>query len=145
LLESSDCAYICTRFSALGGLAQLARALAWHARGHRFESGILHKLKGRSSPSGPFAFLCGLLADSLLLHIFHFHQHCVGVSGIVGRACLLGWGTGREIVFCCFQLLKVRDLRLYSEFYFWRIVLKINDLFAGARFFIKKIKQIICF
>ena len=24
------------------GLAQLARALAWHARGHRFESGILH-------------------------------------------------------------------------------------------------------
>ena len=26
-----------------GGLAQLARALAWQARGHRFESGILHK------------------------------------------------------------------------------------------------------
>ena len=26
----------------LGGLAQLARALAWHARGHRFESDILH-------------------------------------------------------------------------------------------------------
>ena len=26
-----------------GGLAQLARALAWHARGHRFEPGILHK------------------------------------------------------------------------------------------------------
>lgn len=25
-----------------GELAQLARALAWHARGHRFESGILH-------------------------------------------------------------------------------------------------------
>ena len=25
-----------------GGLAQLARALAWHARGHRFESDILH-------------------------------------------------------------------------------------------------------
>ena len=32
--------YICNPF---GGLAQLARALAWHARGHRFESGILHK------------------------------------------------------------------------------------------------------
>ena len=27
---------------APGGLAQLARALAWHARGHRFESDILH-------------------------------------------------------------------------------------------------------
>ncbi len=26
----------------IGGLAQLARALAWQARGHRFESGILH-------------------------------------------------------------------------------------------------------
>ena len=26
-----------------GGLAQLARVLAWHARGHRFESDILHK------------------------------------------------------------------------------------------------------
>ena len=28
--------------SIFGGLAQLARALAWHARGHRFESDILH-------------------------------------------------------------------------------------------------------
>ena len=26
-----------------GGLAQLARALAWHARGHGFDSHILHK------------------------------------------------------------------------------------------------------
>lgn len=25
-----------------GGLAQLARALAWHARGHRFDSVVLH-------------------------------------------------------------------------------------------------------
>jgi hypothetical protein len=25
-----------------GALAQLARALAWHARGHRFDSGMLH-------------------------------------------------------------------------------------------------------
>ena len=30
--------YICRP----GGLAQLARALAWHARGHRFDSDILH-------------------------------------------------------------------------------------------------------
>ena len=27
-----------------GELAQLARALAWHARGHRFDSGILHQM-----------------------------------------------------------------------------------------------------
>ena len=26
-----------------GALAQLARALAWHARGHRFDSVMLHK------------------------------------------------------------------------------------------------------
>ena len=32
-----------------GGLAQLARALAWQARGHRFDSGILH-------PTGYFQF-----------------------------------------------------------------------------------------
>ena len=32
--------YFCSSF--FGELAQLARALAWHARGHRFESGILH-------------------------------------------------------------------------------------------------------
>ena len=31
--------YLRTRF---GGLAHLARALAWQARGDRFESGILH-------------------------------------------------------------------------------------------------------
>jgi hypothetical protein len=29
--------------SKIGGLAHLARALAWQARGDRFESGILHK------------------------------------------------------------------------------------------------------
>ena len=28
---------------AIGGLAQLARALAWHARGHRFDPDILHE------------------------------------------------------------------------------------------------------
>ena len=27
-----------------GGLAQLARALAWHARGHEFDSRILHSV-----------------------------------------------------------------------------------------------------
>ena len=33
------------RFSVAkrGALAQLARALAWHARGHRFDSVMLHK------------------------------------------------------------------------------------------------------
>ena len=29
-------------YSLRGGLAQLARALAWHARGHRFDPDILH-------------------------------------------------------------------------------------------------------
>ncbi len=31
--------------SIFGGLAQLARAFAWHAKGHRFDSGNLHKKK----------------------------------------------------------------------------------------------------
>ena len=31
-----------------GGLAQLARALALHARGHRFESDILHGTKSET-------------------------------------------------------------------------------------------------
>ena len=34
-----------------GGLAQLARALAWHARGHEFESRILHQSDGNGSPA----------------------------------------------------------------------------------------------
>ena len=34
--------YLCTAYDSNGGLAQLARALAWHARGHRFDSDILH-------------------------------------------------------------------------------------------------------
>ena len=29
-------------FRKNGGLAQLARAFAWHAKGHRFDSGNLH-------------------------------------------------------------------------------------------------------
>ncbi len=42
--------YFCRPANSYGGLAQLARALAWHARGHRFDSGILHLAlpKGRA-------------------------------------------------------------------------------------------------
>ncbi len=39
-----------------GGLAQLARALAWHARGHEFDSRILHK---RRQPFRLPFFVCG--------------------------------------------------------------------------------------
>lgn len=38
-LEIKNFRYLCTHN---GGLAQLARALAWHARGHQFDPGILH-------------------------------------------------------------------------------------------------------
>ena len=38
-----------------GALAQLARALAWHARGHRFDSVMLHKRKPADFSAG-FAF-----------------------------------------------------------------------------------------
>lgn len=33
--------------AAFGGVAHLARALAWHARGNRFKSGHLHEKKRR--------------------------------------------------------------------------------------------------
>ena len=40
-----------------GGLAQLARAFAWHARGHRFDSDILHlKIKALQKIVKPFSF-----------------------------------------------------------------------------------------
>ena len=35
----------------------MARALAWHARGDRFESDILHKSKAPSKNSGLFLFM----------------------------------------------------------------------------------------
>lgn len=37
--------------TALGGLAQLARAFAWHAKGHRFDSVNLHSKKAAFSGS----------------------------------------------------------------------------------------------
>ena len=47
-------------FAALqnGGLAQLARALAWHARGHRFDPDILHLIfKGFNDMLKPFLLM----------------------------------------------------------------------------------------
>ena len=46
--------YLCP---ANGGLAQLARALAWHARGHEFEPRILHQTRNsRMISCGCFLF-----------------------------------------------------------------------------------------
>ena len=50
--------YLCTRN---GGLAQLARALAWHARGHEFESRILHISKIATAEHTFCRFLSALL------------------------------------------------------------------------------------
>jgi hypothetical protein len=48
--------YLCTRN---GGLAQLARALAWHARGHEFESRILHEGRNvRQTANKCLQFFC---------------------------------------------------------------------------------------
>ena len=44
ILYPKNFLYICIHNR--GGLAQLARALAWHARGHEFESRILHRREG---------------------------------------------------------------------------------------------------
>jgi hypothetical protein len=49
-----------------GGLAQLARALAWHARGHRFDSDILHSRSNQKATlrlaQGRLFCFCNLLA-----------------------------------------------------------------------------------
>ncbi|MEO0065751.1 MAG: hypothetical protein RI983_1077 [Bacteroidota bacterium] len=37
-----DIQYLQLTFATRGGLAQLARALAWHARGRRFDPDTLH-------------------------------------------------------------------------------------------------------
>ncbi len=42
--------------SFIGDVAQLARALAWHARGRGFESHLLHKTRLDASLSGFFDF-----------------------------------------------------------------------------------------
>ena len=58
------------RFSVAkrGALAQLARALAWHARGHRFDSVMLHKQK--TSPIGEV--FCFQFLQSPLQHLVHW-------------------------------------------------------------------------
>ena len=43
-------------FAVLGGLAQLARALAWHARGRRFDPDTLHNNIGSVSQIVPRGF-----------------------------------------------------------------------------------------
>ena len=47
-----------------GGLAQLARALAWHARGHEFESRILHfdpkTKRGQTTTNPAKSRFCGI-------------------------------------------------------------------------------------
>ena len=52
------------RFSVAkrGALAQLARALAWHARGHRFDSVMLHKRN--PALAGFFVFYAGACLPS---------------------------------------------------------------------------------
>ena len=54
----------------IGGLAHLARALAWQARGGRFESDILHK-------------------DSTLLGLFYFHPYVLHLHYLVSTEGLL--------------------------------------------------------
>ena len=48
-----------------GGLAQLARALAWHARGHRFDSDILHTLGIDGVPLRCAVFCLGIKSSCL--------------------------------------------------------------------------------
>jgi hypothetical protein len=65
--------YICTKmrnicsfaisFNKNGALAQLARALQWHCRGHRFDSVMLHQKKAKLR----FGFFCSFQPFGLAL------------------------------------------------------------------------------
>ena len=56
----------------IGGLAHLARALAWQARGGRFESDILHK---KLPLLGGFFFEIKIICDlKLKLQLIHFSK-----------------------------------------------------------------------
>ena len=70
--------YFCIRFreKQKGVLAQLARALAWHARGHRFDSDILHQEEGRKND--PFLIESGVVA--------HLVEHLVRNQKVVGSS-----------------------------------------------------------
>lgn len=67
-----------------GELAQLARALRWQRRGHRFESGILHKGTFEKVPFVFSSFLCllssmpcyGAIAPTGLVFFKLFSQSC---------------------------------------------------------------------
>ena len=60
-----------------GGLAQLARAFAWHAKGHRFDSGNLHHPKA-CSPNKLFSFMPFLV---YILYSSPLDEYYVGHSG----------------------------------------------------------------
>jgi putative endonuclease len=63
--------YIC---ATIGGLAHLARVLAWQARGDRFESGILHK-----DPNKVWVFfICILMFYTYIIYSKTINKFYVG-------------------------------------------------------------------
>ncbi len=87
--------YLCIRN---GGLAQLARALAWHARGHEFESRILHISKIATAEhtfcrffcrpfSGKIAFpsLCRQKHRCAHRNLFHLTNAILTKARVAGR------------------------------------------------------------
>ena len=67
-----------------GALAQLARALAWHARGHRFDSVMLHKTKNLTIGE-VFRFISSLSGQGVFLP-----NGWVSAPGFRSRGCFLG-------------------------------------------------------
>ena len=61
-----------------GGLAQLARALAWHARGHRFEPDILHGNRKAALKGTAFYVVKWLfqIVRPIFRNVQSFHGHC---------------------------------------------------------------------
>ena len=72
-----------------GGLAQLARAFAWHARGHRFDSDILHL----GSAFGRFFLINSWLECPEIIREGHrFDSDILHLGSAFGRFFLIiGW------------------------------------------------------
>ena len=93
--------------NTVGVLAQLARALAWHARGHRFDSDILHKK--RVATNGPFLIDHGVVA--------HLVEHLVRNQKVVGSS----------------PIYSTKKKRAKALFFLWQMVQKVGVRSTSSR------------
>src|SRR5690606_12492007 len=71
--------------SKKGGIAQLARALAWHARGQGFESPYLHNKKSPAIFAGLFLYSRCSIENGFQINVIFYHlDRLVSFPGCAG-------------------------------------------------------------